>query len=76
MKMAKGIELTKEQKQENQEISRFEILVEHAIRGAKRCLTVKELLRCHKMGFNDNIMEMACVLHTFRITLNVNALQN
>jgi hypothetical protein len=76
MKMAKGKELTKEQKQENQEISRFKIFVEHAIRGAKRCLTVKELLRCHKMGFDDHIMELVCGLHTFRITLNVNALQN
>lgn len=76
MKKPKGKELTKEQKQENQEISRFRVLVEHAICGAKRCRIVKERLRCHKTGFDDHIMELACGLHNFRITLNINALQN
>ena len=68
-KKPKGNELTKEQKQENREISKFRVLVEHAICGAKRCRIVKDLLRCHKDGFDDLIMELACGLHNFRITL-------
>lgn len=73
-KKSKGRELTNEQKQENREISSFRVLVEHAICGAKRCRIVKDRLRCHKFGFEDLIMELACGLHNFRITLKNNAL--
>ena len=69
MKKPKGKELTKEQKGQNREISRFRVLVEHAICGAKRCRIVKERLRCHKSGFDDLIMELACGLHNYRITV-------
>ena len=58
-----------EQKQENREIFRFRVLVEHAICGAKRCRIVKDRLRCHKFGFEDLVMELACGLHNFKITL-------
>jgi len=68
-KKPKGKELTKEQKQENREISRFRVLVEHAICGDKRSRIIKERLRCHKFEFNDLIMEIACGLHNFRITV-------
>lgn len=73
-KKPKGRALTPEQKQKNQNISRFRVLVEHAICGAKRCRIVKERLRCHKFGFDDLIMELACGLHNFRLTLKNNAL--
>jgi len=73
-KKTKGKELTPEQKQENMNISKFRVLVEHAICGAKRCRIVKDRLRCHKFGFDDLIMELACGLHNFRITLKNNAL--
>ncbi len=69
MKKPKGKELTKEQKEQNREISRFRVLVEHAICGAKRCRIVKERLRCHKVGFDDLVMELACGLHNYRITV-------
>ena len=73
MKKPKGKELTNEQKHENREISKFRVLVEHAICGAKRCRIVKDRLRCHKLGYDDLIMELACGLHNFRITLKNNA---
>jgi len=73
-KKPKGKELTKEQKMENREISKFRVLVEHAICGAKRCRIVKDRLRCHKEGFDDLIMELACGLHNLRITLKNNGL--
>jgi len=69
MKKPKGKELSKEQKQENREISKFRVLVEHAICGAKRCRIIKERLRCHKKGFDDLIMELACGLHNYRVTV-------
>ncbi len=68
-KKPKGKELSKEQKQKNREIFRFRVLVEHAICGAKRCRIIKERLRCHKFEFDDLIMELACGLHNFRITM-------
>ncbi len=42
----------------------------------KRCRIIKDRLRCHKFGFEDLIMELACGLHNFRITLKNIALQN
>jgi len=73
-KKPKGKVLTQEQKQQNREISRFRVLVEHAICGAKRCRIVKDRLRCHKQGFDDLIMELACGLHNFRLTMKNNVL--
>ncbi|MDR1103216.1 MAG: transposase family protein [Tannerella sp.] len=73
-KKPKGREPTKEQKQENREISSFRILVEHATGGVKRCRIVKERFRCTKFGFDDTVMLIACGLHNFRISLKFNAI--
>jgi hypothetical protein len=73
-KKPKGKELTVQQKERNRTISKFRILVEHAISGAKRCRIVKDKLRCHKFLFDDLIMELACGLHNLRIDLKTNAL--
>jgi len=73
-KKPKGKELTVEQKETNRSISSFRVLVEHAIGGAKRCRIVKDRFRCHKFGFDDLVMELACGLHNLRITLNLNAI--
>ena len=73
-KKPKGKELTKEQKQENKNISSFRILVEHAIGGVKRCRIVKERFRCTKFDFDDTVMLIACGLHNFRISLKYNAI--
>jgi hypothetical protein len=74
-KKPKGKELTKEQKQENKEISSFRILVEHAIGGIKRCRIAKERLRCTKFAFDDTVMLIACGLHNFRISLKINVIE-
>ncbi len=73
-KKPKGRELTGEQKERNKEISKFRILVEHAISGVKRCRIVKDRLRCYKFQFDDLKMELACGLHNLRIDLKTNAL--
>lgn len=73
-KKPKGKELSEDQKESNRSISSFRVLVEHAIGGAKRCRIVKDRFRCHKFGYDDLVMELACGLHNLRITLNSSAI--
>lgn len=73
-KKPKGKELSEDQKESNRSISSFRVLVEHAIGGAKRCRIVKDRFRCHKFGFDDLVMELACGLHNLRISLNSSAI--
>ena len=68
-KKPKGKELTCVEKQENKRISGVRIKVEHAIGGMKKCRIVKERFRCHKFGFEDMVILIACGLHNFRICL-------
>lgn len=73
-KKPKGKELTKEQKQQNKEISSIRIGVEHAIGGVKRWRIAKETFRCRKFGFAHKVMLVACGLHNFTISLKTNAI--
>lgn len=73
-KKPKGKELTTEQKQQNKEISSIRIAVEHAIGGVKRYRIVKDLFRCRKFGFQHKVMQIACGLHNFSISLKTNAI--
>ncbi len=61
-------ELTAVEKQENKRISGIRIKVEHAIGSMKKCRIVKERFRCHKFGFEDMVILIACGLHNFRIS--------
>ena len=63
-KKPKGKELTCVEKQENKRISGVRIKVEHAIGGMKKCRIVKERFRCHKFGFEDMVILIACELKT------------
>jgi hypothetical protein len=71
-KKPKGKELSEEQKETNHSISSVRVKVEHAIGGVKICRIVKDRFRCHKFGFDDLVMELACGLHNLRMTLNDN----
>jgi len=62
----KGKELTTVDKQENKRISGIWIKMEHAIGGMKKCRIVKERFICHKFGFEDMVILIACGLHNFR----------
>lgn len=66
-KKPRGKELTPEQKENNRQISRLRILVEHAIGGVKRYRIVKEQVRARKDNFRDRVMETCCGLHNFRL---------
>jgi hypothetical protein len=52
----------------NQICASVRIVVEHAIAGIKRCRIVKDLLRLTREGISDQLMEIACALHNFRIS--------
>ncbi len=50
--------------------------VEHAIGGMKKCRIVKERFRCHKFGFEDMVILIACGLHNFRIRHKMSHITN
>ena len=67
LKKPRGRELTSVEKENNREISRIRIRVEHAIGGVKRYRIVKDQLRTRKDDFRDRVMETCCGLHNFRL---------
>ena len=75
-KKPKGKELTCVEKQENKRISGVRIKVEHAIGGMKKCRIVKERFRCHKFGFEDMVILIACGLHNFGISHKMSHITN
>ena len=75
-KKPKGKELTTVEKQENRRISGIRIKEEHAIGGMKKCRIVKERFRCHKFGFEDIVILIACGLHNFRISHKMSNITN
>jgi hypothetical protein len=66
-KKPRGGELTAKETEENRQISRIRILVEHAIGGSKRYRIVKDQVRNWKNNFRDQVMETCCGLHNFRL---------
>jgi hypothetical protein len=66
-KKKKGQDLTTEQKQNNREISKKRVVVEHMISGVKRCRIVKDVIRnLKKIGY-DIVMAVCCGLHNLRV---------
>lgn len=59
--------LTQQQKKFNQWVSRYRVVVEHAISGVKRCRIVKERCRNFAADFRDQIMLTCTGLHNFRV---------
>ena len=68
-KTPKGRELTALETSLNSAISSVRIVVEHVIAGLKRCRVVKDIFRNTKEEYDDLVMELACGLHNFRVTL-------
>jgi len=65
-KKPKNKELTKQQKQENTDLSQIRVPVEHVMAGVKRLNIVKEKVRLRLSGVRDQIMLIACGLHNLR----------
>lgn len=68
-KKRKGKELTEEQKDLNKRISSTRVKVEHVMSGIKRLRIVKDKVRVWADDFWDQIMEIACGLHNFRLKI-------
>lgn len=69
IKRPKGGQLTAEQKAYNRQLASLRIRIEHVNSSVKRCRIVKEICRLCIVGVRDAVMEIACSLHNFRITL-------
>lgn len=66
MKKPKGKELSAEQKQKNQAISRERISIEHSIGGTKVFRVAKEILRIKSARLCDIVMEVCVGLFNFK----------
>ena len=60
--------LTPEEKEQNRQISKVRVEVEHHIGGIKRCQIVVQKFRNWVEHYIDDVMETACGLHNFRLT--------
>jgi len=68
MKKPRNAELSDAQKEENRQISKIRVEVEHHIGGVKRCQIVVQKFRNWVDHYIDDVMETACGLHNFRLT--------
>lgn len=65
-KKPKGKELTAEQKQNNRDISKERITIEHSIGGVKIFRIVKDIIRLRSSEIRDKIMEVCTGLYNFK----------
>ena len=66
----RGQELTLEQRLSNEALHQRRLRIEHVSSSVKRCRIVKDRLRLWKTGVRDQVMEICCVLHNFRVRLS------
>ena len=59
--------LTETQKEENKEISRRRVLVEHSILGLKKYRYLTDRLRAHDYGLYDDVLGICAGLHNFNL---------
>jgi hypothetical protein len=69
-KKTKGHELTDEQKTANQALARCRVAIEHVNSSVKRCRILKDVCRLLREGVRDQVMEICCALHNFRLRLD------
>jgi hypothetical protein len=69
-KKPKGGELTVEQKAANHALACRRVAIEHVNSSIKRCRIVKDVCRLLRSGVRDQVMEICCALHNFRLRLD------
>jgi hypothetical protein len=69
-KKPRGGELTPEQKETNRALAQRRVAVEHVNSSIKRCRILKEVCRLLRSGVRDQVMEICCALHNFRLRLD------
>lgn len=67
-KKPRKAELTAAEKEQNRQISKIRVEVEHQIGGIKRCQIVVQKFRNWADHYVDDVLETACGLHNFRLT--------
>lgn len=66
-KKPRGKELSEAEKEQNRQLSKERIAIEHSIGGVKIYHIVRDIFRNHKTDFEDLVMETACGLFNLRI---------
>lgn len=66
----RGGTLTDEQKADNRRLSSCRVRIEHVNSSVKRCRMLKDPMRLRRPGSRDQVMEIGCSLHNFRIRLS------
>jgi hypothetical protein len=69
-KKPRGGELSAEQKVANQALARRRVAIEHVNSSIKRCRILKDVCRLLRSGVRDQVMEICCALHNFRLRLD------
>jgi len=68
-KKPRGRALTRAQKAVNRRIARRRVRIEHVNSSVKRCRIVQDTSRLRKADARDQVMEICCALHNFRVRL-------
>jgi hypothetical protein len=68
-KKPRGRALTRAQKAVNRRIARRRVRIEHVNSSVKRGRIVQDTSRLRKGGARDQVMEICCALHNFRVRL-------
>jgi hypothetical protein len=66
----RGQELSIEEQVLNEALHQRRLRIEHVNSSVKRCRIVKDRLRLWKDGVRDQVMEICCGLHNFRVRLS------
>lgn len=62
-----GKELTDQEKVKNKIISRFRVIIKHAICGIKRFRITTDKFRNRRTGFDDKVMLLSCGLWNYHL---------
>jgi hypothetical protein len=65
----RGRALSRAQKRANRRIARRRVRIEHGHSSVKRCRIVHDINRLWKAGVRDQVMDVCCALHNFRVRL-------
>ena len=69
-KKPKGGELTPLEKETNRALAQRRVAIEHVNSSIKRCRILKDVCRLLRSGARDQVMEICCALHNFRLRLD------
>ena len=65
-----GADLPVAQQRANRALNSRRLRIEHVNSSVKRCRVVKDRIRLWKQGVRDEVMEISCALHNFRVRLS------